>query len=93
MLLLLVFESLSLDLSVAIGIRASLKNALYMSFWPNQKPIKTGSLHSYLHYLLAFPISKSEHAYANISLAAFLFSLGTLSWLFFGQLRVVASNT
>ena len=45
MLLLLVFESLSLDLSVAIGIRASLKNALYMSFWPNQKPIKTGFLY------------------------------------------------
>ena len=95
MLLLLVFESLSLSLSVALGIKASLKNALYMSFLAKQKANKNRiSLHSYLHYFLAFPISKSKHAaYANISLVAFLFNLSTFSWLSFGQLRVVASNT
>ena len=45
MLLLLVLESLSLSHSVALGITASVKNALYMSFWPNKKPIKTGFLY------------------------------------------------
>ena len=94
MLLLLVFESLSLSLSVALGVRASLKECSLHVIMAKQKANKNRiSLHSYLHCLLAFPISKSEHAYANISLVAFLFSLDTLSWLFFGQLRVVASNT
>ena len=79
MLLLLVFESLSLSLSVALGIRASLKNTLHVIMAKQKANKNRISLHSYLHYLLAFPISKSEHAYANISLVAFLFSLGTLS--------------